>query len=434
MGIDTVQRGVKILRKDGVREFADSALRHYRRRVRGPLSPVYPYLLSYENAAIEELADKVHTLQRPQSGEITYTGVLDEHCPPFVDNQDWLTENLGRKVYEFSNADIIGSTGRVFSENRHRPSEEGAPSIIRVGLQFILPSSIGTKNRRKGRSLKYIDRILKTTGVLRHWPSGTRPDRRFDLAFLLPTPYGQAYAAFQSDLFKLRAFERYRRASGEEPQLIIPSGPSELVEKYLLLMGYPPESYTTLQNETVQVDRLLVPSHRPRKGSGELQPSPSDRPWMRDRILSNLDLPDGPASRRIYVSRQDERRRRVVNIDEIRPILKKYDFMEYNPGNHPLEGQIRTFAGANLFVGPHGSGFMNCTFASDAAVVELLSTEHWRTSTVFVMAKDLGFEYEICPCESVEDSHGQTRHRDIIVDPGTLEETLERMIRLLEPA
>ena len=430
--MDAVQRGVEILREDGVHEFVERASRHYRKCVRGPLSPLYPYLLSYENAAIEELADEVYTLQEPQSTEIKYTGVLDEQCPPFVDNQDWLTENLGRKVYEFSNADVIGSAEGYFNENRYRPNREGPPSILRVGNQFITPWSIGTKNKRKAKSIKHIDRILRTTGVLRHWPSGTRPDRRSDLAFLLPTPYGQAYAAFQSDLFKLQAFERYKRATGEEPRLIVPSGPSELVETYLLLMGYPPGSYTTLRNETVRADRLLVPSHRPRKGNGELQPSPSDRPWMRDRVLSNLDLPDGPTSKRIYVSRQDERRRRVVNIDEIRPILKKYDFMEYNPGNHPLEDQIRTFAEANLFVGPHGSGFMNCTFASDAAVVELLSTEHWRTSTVFVMAKDLEFEYEICPCESVEDSHSTTRHRDIIVDPEELEETIERTIRLLE--
>lgn len=422
-----VRKSVEIMREEGIHEFVDRSLTYYRKKVPGPLSPLYPYILSYDNTAIENLADEVFTVQEPQSIAIKYTGELGEQVPPFVNNQDWLRENMGRKVYQFSNADIIGSSKGILTQNRYRPREEGPPSMIRVGNQFIAPASIGTKTQRKKESMKHLDRVLGTTGVIRHWPSGGKPDREFELAFLLPNPYGQAYASFQSDLFKLRAFERYKEISNEDPRLIIPAGPSELVRKYLTLMGYPPDSYVTLQHETIRARRLLVPSYRPRKGNGELQPSPSDRPWARDRILSNIEMQKNPSAERIYVSRQDERRRRVANIDEIRPILRKYDILEYNPGNHSLEDQIRTFSQANLFVGPHSSGMINSMFASKGAVIELLSREHWRTSTVFIVAKEMGFEYEICPCEPVRDSHNTTRHQDIVVNPSLFRETIERV-------
>jgi hypothetical protein len=423
-----VRRGLEILREDGVDEFVDRASTFYRQKVPGPLSPLYPYLVTYDNDAIAQLADTVYRTQHPQSVEIGYSGDLGAQTPQFLKNEDWLTTNRGRKLYEFSDADVIGTKAGVFQKNKYRPQQDGPPSTVRAGDQFVVPATVDTDGRRKAEALQHIDQNLGTTGVIRHWPSGTTPDREFDLAFLLPTPYGQAYAAFQSDLFKLRALERYTEHFGEEPQLIVPPGPSELVETYLSLMGYPPESYVTLGDETIRANRLLVPTHRPRKGDGEIQPSPSDRPWARDRILSNLDVPDSEYYDRLYVSRQDERRRRVVNFDEIRPILETYDFRVYNPGNHSLKDQIRTFSQANLFVGPHSSGMLNSMFAHDATMIEVLSTEHWRTSTPFIGAHDMGFDYEICPADPISDSHSTKRHQDIVVDPDQFEAVIEKAV------
>lgn len=423
------RRAYTILREEGVDELAHRTLRFYRRRFPGLLTPMYPRLIAYENEDIAELADEVYTTQEPQTADIDYAGELRERAPEFVDNRDWMTENLGRKVYQFSDAEVIGSAGGLLNANEYRPPQEGPPSTIRVGGRFVVPKAIGTRNPRRDMSFEHVDRYLGTAGLLRSLVPGRRPDREFELAFLLTTPYGQAYGGFQSDLMKLRAYERYRELSGRDPQLIVPPDPTELVRTYLSLMGYPPGTYVTLGDETIGVGSLLVPSQRPRKGSGEMQPSPSDRPWMRDRILSNLD-PSGDASaERLYVSRQDERRRRVVNIEEIRPILEAYGFREYNPGNHPLEDQIRTFSRANLIVGPHGSGMLNSMFATDATVIELLSTDHWRSSTVFLVAEEMGFEYEISPCRAIDDSHPVTRHRDVVVDRDRFEETIERAVR-----
>lgn len=125
----------------------------------------------------------------------------------------------------------------------------------------------------------------------------------------------------------------------------------------------------------IQVDRLFYPS--PLNGDTSL--SPKAVAWLRRRLYQ-AHREDGPASRRLYVTRRDARRRRILNEDELVACLRSYGFETYCPGDSSLLQQIRTFAQASFIVGPHGGGMSNLVFAPKSArVIELFPSDriHW---------------------------------------------------------
>ena len=145
-----------------------------------------------------------------------------------------------------------------------------------------------------------------------------------------------------------------------------------------------------------------------------LVPPPWERQYrMREALLGSfVSLPDapGPAAveflrrlfadclhrdaslpARIFVSRRDAPRRRLVNDAAVRALLEPRGFSVLALETMTLDDQVRAFANAEVVVAPHGAGLANLAFVRPGTrVVELLSggypTPHFRRLAAIVEA------------------------------------------------
>lgn len=154
-----------------------------------------------------------------------------------------------------------------------------------------------------------------------------------------------------------------------------------------------------------------------------LYPSPNDVFRLRDRFAPG---PGGPASRRLYISRRGTRR--VVNEEELRPILDRFgiEFIEDVPRS--LRDQIDLFRGASLVVGPHGAAFTNIVWTPPGAILLELFGRAYYPPHFYYLARVLGHDYA-CWIEPGGSQSDASRHDDLNVDPNGFTRLLETAVR-----
>lgn len=232
---------------------------------------------------------------------------------------------------------------------------------------------------------------------------------KIDCAIVLHGRWHNYYHWITEHLLKLRAAERYRKERGELPLLIIPPEPTEYMLDSLERMGYGKAELMPWQQTGAEVDQLVVSSY-PEVTRESLK-------WLRSKMMKPEDLPTA-AERglRLYISRRDVGKRRVLNEEELEPMLQEHGFEIIIPSEHSLEEQIRLFRRAEMVIGPHGAGLTNLVWGDDLKVIELFGEEirfHYTH-----ICRLLGFRYRSLACKPYGD------HEDMIVDPAKLEECI----------
>lgn len=84
-----------------------------------------------------------------------------------------------------------------------------------------------------------------------------------------------------------------------------------------------------------------------------------------------------PLGKKIYISRSDARRRRVLNEEELIKQLRKRGFNIVIPGKYNLADQAKLFEKAEVIVGPHGMGLTNMLFSNNLKIVIELFSDTW---------------------------------------------------------
>ncbi|MCH9627487.1 MAG: hypothetical protein S4CHLAM2_11280 [Chlamydiales bacterium] len=119
------------------------------------------------------------------------------------------------------------------------------------------------------------------------------------------------------------------------------------------LLGVPKERIINAGDyDAISTPHLLVPSTPTLPTSWGCQ-------FLRDRILPQLKK---RARTRLYVSRRDADKRRVVNEEEVYALLQQYGFERVELADRPLREQMELFHAAEMVVGPHGAGFSHLVF------------------------------------------------------------------------
>jgi hypothetical protein len=95
--------------------------------------------------------------------------------------------------------------------------------------------------------------------------------------------------------------------------------------------------------------------------------------FVRDRFLPYAPKMDNTSQDRLFISRADALFRRVLNEDEILPVLQEYGFTSVKLEELSFTEQVKLFRDAEAVVLPHGSGLANLVFCSKGTkVIELL--------------------------------------------------------------
>lgn len=126
--------------------------------------------------------------------------------------------------------------------------------------------------------------------------------------------------------------------------------------------------------------------------------------------------------RRIYISREDTKRRRFANEAEVRAVLARYDIEPVLAAKLRFEDQVRLFADSSVVVGTHGAGLTNILFApSTLRLLEIFPSDKLR-NTYFLQSRSQGLTYRYLIA-------GSSGYREgFSVDPLALARAVEQLL------
>lgn len=243
----------------------------------------------------------------------------------------------------------------------------------------------------------------------------------FDCAVLLYNRWNRGYYHWTVEtLTLLQGVRTFEERTGVSPKLIVGPDPNRFQLQTLEMLGYGEDDLINWDCMKAKVERLIVPSMRRELNRGTV--SPIAYQWLRDQMrsaVSNTAYVSEDVSKRVYISREDAPRRRIVNEDEVLDVLHEYGFEKYVLSDHNVAEIIDLFIQADIIVGPHGAGLTDIMYTDDVTVVELFRSNDVRP-TYYVLSEHLDHRYRYLLC----DYEGP----DLVVDTDALEELIAREI------
>lgn len=222
--------------------------------------------------------------------------------------------------------------------------------------------------------------------------------------FLLATVWGANFAHWLMD-----ALPRLSLLEGNTERLMLGMKVPSFQQQSLSLLGFPEGSLNVPGSPLVRCRRLRVYVAAPVSGV----PHPSCLAEIRKRLCSGT--PQG--TRRLYITRQATRRK-IMNHDQIQPVLNEFGFETIETEGLHFRDQVRLFSECEAILGVHGAGTMNVLFApTGARLIEIFNPMVWDHAAHRV-ASLCGVHHFHC--------FGRNANRDfeVVVDPLVLRRTL----------
>jgi capsular polysaccharide biosynthesis protein len=180
------------------------------------------------------------------------------------------------------------------------------------------------------------------------------------------------------------------------------------------------------RHEVVRCRSLVTPSHTAPSGHFNDQAIRG----VRDVLLVAYGDPrrENGADKRLYISRNRAGRRRIVNEDEVTPVLRDFGFETVCAEELSFEQQVKTFSLARYIVSNHGAGLTNMLFMKDGgSVLELRHKTDCINNCYFTMSSALGVNYFYQTCAPQEPS-ANPHEAHLLVDVDQLEKNLTLLL------
>jgi capsular polysaccharide biosynthesis protein len=180
------------------------------------------------------------------------------------------------------------------------------------------------------------------------------------------------------------------------------SGPI-LIHEDLLSYPYIKESLDILninhvmydKNTLLRVNNLNIVSHVSESGNYNKEIINAVRKGFTKNVNSSKP------SERIWISRSNSDYRKIKNLEEIMPLLKKYNFEIIKPEENSLEKNIEVFNSCKVVGGLHGAGLTNMLFMQkNTSVIEVRRHGDVNNNCYYSLASDLDINYFYVKAES----------------------------------
>jgi hypothetical protein len=189
-------------------------------------------------------------------------------------------------------------------------------------------------------------------------------------------------------------------------------------------LGIPTEKVLrTHPDMHIQARNLIIPSYTEPGPLPELfDYSPRGIQFVRDLFLQD-PAPEGSYAKRILVSRQKAKVRRLMSEPELFPILQeKYGFSLVILEDYPVVEQAQIFHQAELIIFPHGGGLANSVFCQPGTkIIELFMPKYLPT---FMMPLSHGLQLDYYAL--VGDPNEQD---DIYIKPQRILDIVEEILK-----
>jgi capsular polysaccharide biosynthesis protein len=202
---------------------------------------------------------------------------------------------------------------------------------------------------------------------------------------------------------------RLRRALGhfnEGTRIILPPGLTAWQRRSLELIRLPFDKSVHYSGKRPwKVERLIYVPPVAMTGDHERE----SLLLLRQAIWENLDCtPAKPGWRKIYLTRKNAPSRRIVNEDELLPLLRERGFEVVDCGTLSFDEQVKLFSEARYVVGPHGASLTNIVWApAGAKVFEIFEPGSVRRC-YWSMCQALGHDHACGVGRPVEQKGGES--------------------------
>lgn len=225
--------------------------------------------------------------------------------------------------------------------------------------------------------------------------------------FLLATVWGSNYAHWLMD-----SLPRLSGVTFGGERLLLGSAISNFQKKSLSLLGFHDDDIYLSEKNLVRCRQLRVHIAAPASGV----PHPVCLADLRQRLQKTVSSAHSK-NRRLYITRQSTRRK-ILNHQEIQPVLDEFGFETINPAEMDFKEQVHAFSDASAILGVHGAGTMNTLFApSGSRLIEIYNPMVWDHAAHRV-ASLCNIDHFHCFAENAN------REYEIRVDPEILVRTL----------
>lgn len=200
---------------------------------------------------------------------------------------------------------------------------------------------------------------------------------------------------------------------GELGDLVLPARRTQAMDASLRRLGIDPK------------DHPIYDAARPLE-VGVLTLLSTDR--FRPELLRPVRDALAPArlrqpSRRIFISRGQAARRRLLNEDELWPIAERQGFEKVLMETLSFEEQIQLMGETAVLLAPHGAGLTNMMFCQPGAQVIEIADLGFPNPNFYAVASAMGLNYWLVPAEGVGEMH--PLEKDLRVDTAAVREVLE---------
>ncbi|WP_205369747.1 tetratricopeptide repeat protein [Thermoleptolyngbya sp. PKUAC-SCTB121] len=151
----------------------------------------------------------------------------------------------------------------------------------------------------------------------------------------------------------------------------------------------PSEKVLSVQEHLhIQADQLIIPSFP----GAAAWPQAWVCDWLKSSFLHSQTLaPDLP--KRLYLSRQKTRDRRIINEESVVKLLESQGFATVYLETCTIAEQAQLFYNAELIVSPHGSGLTNLAFCRPGTQVVELFSPNYVYPCYWYLSNLIGLDY-----------------------------------------
>lgn len=142
------------------------------------------------------------------------------------------------------------------------------------------------------------------------------------------------------------------------------------------------------------------------QAAGDHTPAPQEEliVTVRHKLLTAFNPKPVTPYRKVYVSRARQKTRRLLNEEEILPLLDKWGFERVFFEDMDLDDQISLMQETALLMGAHGANMVNTLFLKPGTpVIEMMNREHFNEA-YYLLASSFGLPYYSIPCAMADPS------------------------------
>ncbi|RDV16707.1 glycosyltransferase family 61 protein [Pontibacter diazotrophicus] len=156
---------------------------------------------------------------------------------------------------------------------------------------------------------------------------------------------------------------------------------------------------------------------------------------VRRKLLKHFYNKPAVPERRIFVSRSRQNTRRLLNENEVLPVLEKYGFEIIYFEGLSFNEQVQLMLETAVFVSVHGSNMVNILFLQSGARVVEMMNQAFLNDAYYLMASSIGLAYYSVPCTMpgttmpLSEDTVAINDADLVVNVPELEETLHTALQ-----